>query len=122
MLSTGLVFSALHFDFSPDGFITRVAMGVGLAYMTLRLGGVELAAGVHAANNITIVLFVQQFGPVATDDGSGLSVEVLLSDLVLLAGYVGLAEAVVRIGPLSRLLGVRAGDLSPVAAESAPLG
>jgi membrane protease YdiL (CAAX protease family) len=122
LLATGVVFSAIHFDFSPDGFITRVAMGAGLAYMTLRLGGVELAAGVHAANNIMIVLFVEQLGPLSAGGGDGLTGEVLVSDLVLVAIYVGLAEAVARIAPLSRMLGVEARDLSPGAAASAPLG
>jgi membrane protease YdiL (CAAX protease family) len=122
LLSTGLVFSAIHFDFSPDGFITRLAMGAGFAYMTLRLGGVELAAGVHAANNIMIVLFIQQLGAAEAADGGGLSLEVLVSDAVMLAAYVGMAEAVARIGPLSRLLGVQARELSPGAAASAPLG
>ena len=122
LLSAGVVFSAIHLDFSPDGFVTRVAMGAGLAYMTLRLGGVELAAGVHAANNIMIVLFVEQLGPLAVGGGTGLTVGVVVSDLVMLAVYVALAEAVARIGPLSRLLGVRARELSPGAAATAPLG
>jgi membrane protease YdiL (CAAX protease family) len=122
LLSSAVLFSALHFDFSPDGFITRVAMGIGLAYMTLRLGGVELAAGVHAANNIMIVLFVQPLGPAAASAGDGLTVGVLVSDAVMLAAYIALAEAVARIGPLSRLLGVQARELSPDAAATAPLG
>jgi membrane protease YdiL (CAAX protease family) len=120
LLSSGLVFSAIHLDFSPEGFLTRLAMGAGLAYMTLRLGGVELAAGVHAANNIMIVLFVQQLGPL-TDSGAADSiVQVLASDLVMLLVYVGLAEAVARIGPLSRLLRVEPRELSPLAAAPAP--
>ena len=36
---TALIFSAMHLDFSADGFLTRVLMGAGLGYMTLRLGG-----------------------------------------------------------------------------------
>jgi membrane protease YdiL (CAAX protease family) len=121
LFGTAFVFSAIHFDFSPDGFITRLAMGAGLAYMTLRLGGVELAAGVHAANNIMIVLFIEQLGPEA-GGGGGLTLAVLVSDAVMLAGYVGIAEAVARIGPISRLLGVQAREISPDAAASAPLG
>ena len=34
-------------------------MGAGFAYMTLRLGGIEFSTGVHAANNLLIVLFIQ---------------------------------------------------------------
>ncbi len=122
LLFTGLVFAALHFDFSPDTFLTRAIMGAGFAYMTLRLGGVEFAAGVHAANNILIVLFVQQFGAAQRASATGLSIEALISEAITLIVYIGLAEAVVRIGPLARLLGVQARELSPVAAASAPLG
>jgi hypothetical protein len=69
-----------------------------------------------------IVLFIQQLGAAEAADGGGLSLEVLVSDAVMLAAYVGMAEAVARIGPLSRLLGVQARELSPDAAASAPLG
>jgi membrane protease YdiL (CAAX protease family) len=55
----GLLFSAIHFDPNLDAFLVRLAMGVGLAWMTLRLGGIEFAIGAHAANNIVILLFIQ---------------------------------------------------------------
>ena len=54
---TAIGFAAAHLEFSPDAFLYRFLMGAGLAYMTLRLGGIELATGAHAANNILIVIF-----------------------------------------------------------------
>lgn len=121
LLFTGVVFAALHFDFDPTAFITRATMGAGLAYMTLRLGGVELAAGVHAANNIMIVLFIEQLGGTQAVSETGLSIDLFVSNALTMAVYVGLAEAVARIAPLSRLLGVQPRDLSPGGAATAPL-
>ncbi len=122
VIGSGLVFSAIHLDFSPDGFITRAVMGAGLAYMTLRLGGIELAAGVHAANNIMIVLFIQQLGPATAAGGEGLTLGSLIADAAMLAGYVAIAEAIARIGPLGRALGVGPMEISPgAAASSGPL-
>jgi membrane protease YdiL (CAAX protease family) len=55
----GLLFSAAHGDFDPNAFIDRTAAGLGLAYMALRLGGIEFSTGAHAANNLLIVLFIE---------------------------------------------------------------
>ena len=107
-----LVFSAAHFDFTPDAFLTRALMGAGFAYMTLRLGGVEFSTGAHAANNILIVLFVEPlaFQSTAPPD---LTAGAWLEDLALVAGYLSITEAVVRIGPLRRWAGVRLDEIAP---------
>ena len=70
IIGTALLFSALHFDFAPDDFLMRAIMGAGFAYMTLRLGGIELATGAHAANNILLVLFVEPLS-LKADEGAG---------------------------------------------------
>ncbi|MDB5457381.1 MAG: family intrarane metalloprotease protein, partial [Caulobacter sp.] len=49
LIVNGLAFAAIHFDPNVDAFLVRTVMGVGLAYMALRLGGIELAVGAHAA-------------------------------------------------------------------------
>ena len=113
---TALVFSATHLDFSADGFLTRVLMGAGLGYMTLRLGGIEFAAGVHAANNILILLFLQPLVPATTAAPSGLTVGSLLEDFVLIAGYVLITEAVARTPALRGWLSVRPDEVSADAA------
>ena len=118
VVGTGLAFSAVHLDFSPDGFITRAVMGAGLAYITLRLGGIELAAGVHAANNIMIVLFIQQLGPATAVGNATLTAGSLIADAAMLAGYVAIAEAIARIGPLARALHVTPTQISPGAVGS----
>lgn len=109
---TAVLFSALHLDFTPNGFLTRAVMGFGLAYMTLRLGGIELAAGAHSANNLLIVLFLQPLLP-AKPPSPGFDAVAAAEDIALLLGYVLIAEAVARIEPLRRLSGVEPRDLSP---------
>jgi membrane protease YdiL (CAAX protease family) len=119
---TSLTFSALHFDFNPDAFLTRALMGAGFAYMTLRLGGIEFSAGVHAVNNMMIVLFLQSLNFQQTT-GPDLSPFSLVEDIVLIGGYVLITELVARSAALRRLAGVSTADLSPTLSVSAqPLG
>jgi membrane protease YdiL (CAAX protease family) len=114
---TAVVFSAAHFDFSPDGFLTRALMGAGFAYMTLRLGGIEFSTGVHAANNILIVLFLQPVNLQIPTASPGLSLGALLADIAMVVGYVAITEAVARLGPVRRLAGVRLEELSASGAD-----
>ena len=104
-----LIFAAMHFEFTPDAMITLTLMGLSLGYMTLRLGGIELAAGIHAMNNIAIVLLVS---PAVPHGSPTVTIGALLSNLLLVAGYVAMTEAVARWEPLRRLTGVTRDDLS----------
>ena len=101
LVLSGLLFSAIHFDPNLDAFLMRLAMGVGLAWMTLRLGGIEFAIGAHAANNILILLFIQPMS-LKPDPPHGFPPETLLIAPLMLAGYVALAEIVARWAPLRR--------------------
>jgi membrane protease YdiL (CAAX protease family) len=118
---TALSFSALHFDFSPDAFLTRALMGAGFAYMTLRLGGIELSTAAHSVNNLMIVLFLQ---PISVDQGPAVDVSAhsLLEDLALVGGYVLITELVARSGTLRRLAGVQGAEVSPERDVSAHFG
>lgn len=110
---TALLFSAAHLDFTVDGFLTRTLMGAGFAYMTLRTGGLELACAAHAANNVAIFLVFQPSAPVAAGADPGLSVQALVFDAALAAGYVVVTESLARVGALRRWAGVQEGELSP---------
>lgn len=116
-----VLFAAAHLDFNPDAFLTRVLMGAGFAYMTLRLGGIEFSAGVHAVNNMLIVLFVQPLS-MELNEPSGLSALSLIEDVFLLGGYVAITEAVARITVLRRIAGVRLEELSPAHGVTANFG
>ena len=101
LVLSGLLFSAIHFDPNLDAFLMRLAMGVGLAWMTLRLGGIEFAIGAHAANNIMILLFIQPMA-LKPDPPHGFPPETLVIAPLMLAGYVALAEIAARWAPLRR--------------------
>jgi len=101
LVLSGLLFSAIHFDPNLDAFLVRLAMGVGLAWMTLRLGGIEFAIGAHAANNILILLFIQPMA-LKPEPPHAFPPETLVIAPLMLAGYVALAEIVARWAPLRR--------------------
>ena len=86
----------------------RLAMGMGLAWMTLRLGGTEFAIGAHAANNILILLFVQPMA-LKPDPAHGFPLETLVIAPLMLAGYVALAEFAARWSPLRRWVQIPVG-------------
>jgi membrane protease YdiL (CAAX protease family) len=118
-------FSALHFDFSPDAFLSRALMGAGFAYMTLRLGGIEFSTGVHAVNNIMVVLFLQPLtlGQAAdTAGGADVSALSLIEDVALVGGYILITELVARSPALRRLAGVKTEEVSRSADVSAHFG
>ncbi len=119
---SAVVFSSLHFDASWDGFITRALMGAGFAYMTLRLGGIEFSTGVHATNNILIVLLIQPLTPQSVNASAGLSAGSVLADAALIAGYILITEAVVRVTPLRRWAGVRLEEVTRPIAKVLPAG
>jgi membrane protease YdiL (CAAX protease family) len=59
MALNGLLFAAIHLDPNLDAFLFRATMGAGLTWMALRVGGIELGIGAHAANNVAIVLLLR---------------------------------------------------------------
>uniref|UniRef100_B0T1Z9 Abortive infection protein n=1 Tax=Caulobacter sp. (strain K31) TaxID=366602 RepID=B0T1Z9_CAUSK len=101
LVLSGVLFSAIHFDPNLDAFLVRLAMGMGLAWMTLRLGGTEFAIGAHAANNILILLFVQPMA-LKPDPAHDFPLETLVIAPLMLAGYVAMAEIAARWAPLRR--------------------
>jgi membrane protease YdiL (CAAX protease family) len=116
LLVSSTLFAAAHFvrdplGADPDAFLQIALMGAGYAYMTLRLGGIEFAAGAHAGNNLLIILFIQPLRPELPSGGGGPLA--LVVDLALLVGYFIITEAVVRWPLLRRLGRVRAGEISP---------
>ncbi len=106
MLLNGLLFAAIHLDPNIDAFLVRAAMGAGLTWMALRLGGIELGIGAHAANNAVILLLIR---PMTTrpDAPHEFKAGLIASALVVLAGFIAVAELSVRWPALRRWTGVR---------------
>ncbi|WP_297514134.1 CPBP family intramembrane glutamic endopeptidase [uncultured Caulobacter sp.] len=101
MLLNGLLFAAIHVDPNIDAFLVRAAMGMGLTWMALRLGGIELGIGAHAANNAVILLLIR---PMTTrpDAPHEFKAGLIASALVVLAGFIGVAELSLRWPALRR--------------------
>ena len=106
MVLNGLLFAAIHFDPNIDAFLVRAAMGAGLTWMALRLGGIELGIGAHAANNAVILLLIR---PMTTrpDAPHEFKAGLIASALVVLAGFIGVAELSVRWPALRRWTGTQ---------------
>nr|WP_295113450.1 type II CAAX endopeptidase family protein [uncultured Caulobacter sp.] len=107
MVLNGLLFAAIHFDPNLDAFVVRAAMGAGLTWMALRLGGIELGIGAHAANNAVILLLIR---PMTTrpDAPHEFKAGLIASALVVLAGFIGVAELSMRWPALRRWTGTPA--------------
>jgi hypothetical protein len=104
-VANGVIFSAAHLDFTPDAFLERAIMGAGFVYMTLRVGGVELSSGVHAANNLALVLFISPL-TLKLSQNAGVSVSSIAAWIGLFVAYMAMAELMVRWAPLRRWTGV----------------
>jgi membrane protease YdiL (CAAX protease family) len=116
LIFNGVIFAAAHFDFAPDAFLERAIMGAGLGYMTLRLGGVEMSSGVHAANNLMIVLFLEPLTLKLTPN-TGLDPGTMVAYVGLFVAYVGMAELMARWTPLRQWTQAQAPPPSIVEAE-----
>ncbi len=104
MAVNGLLFALIHFDPNPGAFLVRAAMGAGLTWMTLRTGGIELAIGAHAANNIAILLLLRPLS-LAPETPHAFQWTSLITVVAIGAGYALLAEAVVRWPVVTRWFG-----------------
>jgi membrane protease YdiL (CAAX protease family) len=94
-----LLFSAAHLEFAPAPFVTRAIMGLGLAWMVLRTGGVELSAGVHTANNLLLCLLVKP-PSVSAPSGAGLSLGDMVDFAAIALIYLLIAEGTARLWPV----------------------
>jgi membrane protease YdiL (CAAX protease family) len=85
-----VVFSLAHADPSLGAFVTRCALGAAWAWIVLRLGGIEFAAGAHFANNLGIALLARPvlMTPPQPEPFDVLSVGLQVGTVVLLAGGV----------------------------------
>lgn len=107
MALNGVLFAAIHLDPNLDAFLFRAAMGAGLTWMALRLGGVELGVGVHAANNVAIVLLLRPI-TVQPDVAHPFSMGLVASAAAMLAGLIGITELWMRWPALRRWTGLSA--------------
>jgi uncharacterized protein len=100
LLVNSLVFALIHTDNDIGHNVSRILLGAALSYGALRLGGLELGIGVHAANNLVILLLAQTL-PQA-EKSSPATFGGVLVNLAVSLSVVGLVELVARWEPLRR--------------------
>jgi len=111
LLFNSLIFSLLHVDADPGRNLSRAVLGMALSWSVLRTGGLEIAIGIHSANNLVILMLAQTLQQSQGQTASGpLAIAAYLS--VSLAA-VAVVELVARWRPLRRWTGLEL-DADPV--------
>ena len=104
LVFNSLLFSLIHVDNDLGRNLARIVFGMVLSYGALRLGGLEFGIGVHAANNLVILLLAGTLPQTAhiapSTTGS------VMANLALSAVALALVEATVRWAPLRRWTGL----------------
>ena len=104
LLFNSLVFSLLHVDPDPGRNLARAVLGMALSWGALRTGGLEIGIGVHAANNLVVLMLSQtllQSEKIAASTPLSVVVELVIS-----LAAVGVIELVARWGPLRQWSGL----------------
>ena len=104
LLFNSLVFSLLHVDPDPGRNLGRAVLGMALSWGVLRTGGLEIGIGIHAANNLVILMLAQTLQQNETLVASSPLAVVVNLSVSLVA--VAVIETVVRWGPLARWTGL----------------
>jgi hypothetical protein len=115
LLFNSLVFSLMHFDPDPGRNLSRLVLGMALSWAALRTGGLEIGIGIHAANNLVIVLLAQTLRQ--SEAPSVSSPAALAINLSVSLAAVGVVELVARWRLLRRWSGLEldGGDAQPPA-------
>jgi membrane protease YdiL (CAAX protease family) len=104
LLFNSLIFALLHVDADPGRNLSRAVLGLALSWGVLRTGGLEIGIGIHAANNLVILMLAQTLQQNQAPTGSSPLAVVVNLSVSLTA--VAVIEAVMRWGPLRRWSGM----------------
>ncbi len=111
LLFNSLIFALLHVDPDPGRNLARAVLGMALSWGVLRTGGLEIGIGIHAANNLVILMLAQTPQQSQTPAvSSPLAVAVNLSASL---AAVAVVELVMRWAPLRRWSGLEADSGPP---------
>jgi uncharacterized protein len=85
-LTSGVLFAVAHLQFAPALFADRLLLGLVLAYLAIRTGGLEAGIAIHAVKNLAVLIPAGLLGSVSDAlDPHGVSWLPLIVDVVLLA-------------------------------------
>lgn len=94
---SGLLFAVAHLQFDPQLFADRLLLGVALAFLAVKTGGLEAGIAVHTVKNIAVLVPTGLLGTVGDAlDPEAVSWLPLIVDAVLLAIAVPWLLAVSR--------------------------
>jgi membrane protease YdiL (CAAX protease family) len=104
LLVNSLIFSLLHADPDPGRNLARAVLGMVLSWGVLRTGGLEIGIGIHAAQNLVILLLAQTLQQSQAPGSSSLVAIAVNVTVSLIA--LGVIELVARWAPLRRWTGL----------------
>jgi len=94
---SGLLFAVAHLQFDPQLFADRLLLGVALAFLAVKTGGLEASIAVHTVKNVAVLVPTGLLGTVDDAlDPQAVSWLPLIVDAVLLAIVVPWLLAVSR--------------------------
>lgn len=115
LLLNSLVFSLLHLDADPGRNLSRAVLGMALSWGVLRTGGLEIGIGIHAANNLVILMLAQTLQQSEAVTASNAAT--LAANLSVSLGAIGVIELVARWEPLRRWAGLDLDGEAPQPAD-----
>ncbi|MBB4071057.1 CPBP family glutamic-type intramembrane protease [Canibacter oris] len=95
VIVTSMLFGAAHVQYNIWGMLVTGMMGLCMAILTIRTGGLEAAMALHTVNNV-VVFTINTFGFVSDPDQIGPFS--LLSELVILLLFTAAVELIWRRG------------------------
>jgi membrane protease YdiL (CAAX protease family) len=85
-LTSAVLFAVAHLQFAPALFADRLLLGLVLAYLAIRTGGLEAGIAIHAVKNLAVLIPAGLLGSVSDAlDPHGVTWLPLIVDIVLLA-------------------------------------
>jgi membrane protease YdiL (CAAX protease family) len=83
---SALLFATAHGQFAPPLFADRFVLGVALAWLAIRTGGLEAGIAIHAVKNLSVLIPASLLDEIdSTLDPTGVNWIPLIVDVVLLA-------------------------------------
>jgi membrane protease YdiL (CAAX protease family) len=105
LVLNALVFSALHMDFDPGRFTSRVFSAIIWSWAALRLGGLEFGIGAHAVNNIILGLFVSTISEGTSGHQEASTLTQVAVDMAENASLLAAVELIARTPWLLKVTG-----------------
>jgi len=95
-LSIGL-FTVAHYGYGVESAVFSLITAVGLTACVLLLNGLEMAMGIHVANNLVVGFLFQDLANANAPSASGFAWDQIAADAAIMVALVGIAFALRRL-------------------------